>query len=161
MNEDEPAVGDGGKLGESSASVIRHKLGNEGDTRAILALTGTNNQDLATLFINQVCNATWATEEERLLIGNASLVLLQGINPRDELEAMLGVQMVGVHNMAMECLRRSIESLEYDGQADENIDRANRLLRTFTGMVDSLNRYREKGWEKLPADDRGHESPGG
>ena len=45
------------------------------------------------------CKATDADTVNRVLAA------LHGIVPRDELEGMLAVQMVGVHSLAMECMR--------------------------------------------------------
>jgi hypothetical protein len=53
-------------------------------------------------------------------------------------------KMIGVHTLAMECLRRaSLEGQSFEG-IDGNVNRAVRLLRTFTALTEALNRHRGK-----------------
>jgi hypothetical protein len=70
--------------------------------------------------------------------------ILRSIGPRDDLEGVLAVQMAAVHNLAMEFMSqasRSDRSLEV---VDANVNRANKLLRTFTALMEALNRHRGK-----------------
>jgi hypothetical protein len=70
------------------------------------------------------------------------LATVHGIAPRDALEGLLAVQKIGVHNLAMECLRRaSLKGQTFEGM-DANVNRAVRLLRTFTSQMEALNRHR-------------------
>ena len=39
---------------------------------------------------------------------NNTMALLNGVQPEDEIEGMLAVQMIGVHNAAMEMLKRAM-----------------------------------------------------
>jgi hypothetical protein len=70
---------------------------------------GTTSVDLADRLVNQVLNAIHLqppgqpVSEENL---NAALAAVTGIGPKDEAEAMLVTQMVGVHWMAMDLLRQ-------------------------------------------------------
>ncbi len=80
---------------------------------------------------------------------NRAMALLNGIQPGDEIEAMLGVQMIGVHNAAMDCLRRAqIVGQTFEGE-EAYINRANKLLRTFTVQMEALKRYRTGGQQKV------------
>ena len=57
--------------------------------------------------------------------------------------------MMGVHNLAMECLRRaSLEGQTFEG-VDANVNRAVRLLRTFTSQMEALNRHRGKVGQQM------------
>jgi len=72
----------------------------------------------------------------------AVMAILRSIGPRDNLEGVLGVQMASVHNLAMEFMSqasRSDGSLEV---VEANVNRANKLLRTFTAQMEALNRHR-------------------
>ncbi|MBA3342889.1 MAG: hypothetical protein H0T48_13775 [Gemmatimonadaceae bacterium] len=73
---------------------------------------------------------------------NAALAQIAGIAPRDPLEGMLAVQMVGVHAAAMEHLSRSLTN-DTD-TASQCVARASRLLRIFSVQMDTLNRHRGK-----------------
>ena len=75
---------------------------------------------------------------------NHALATLHDIAPKDALEGLLAVQMFGVHQAAMAFLARA----GFDGKnhvnVDANVNRANKLLRTFTMQMEALNRHRGK-----------------
>jgi hypothetical protein len=71
------------------------------------------------------------------------------IEPRDGIEAMLAVQMVGVQRATVECLRRA----QVEGQTLEaramNLSQASKLARTFAALAEALNRHRGKGGQHV------------
>ena len=75
---------------------------------------------------------------------NAVLAMLQGIAPANELEAMLGAQMVATHLLALETGRRTrfAEQLS-QYQAHGNI--ATKFARTFTAQIEALAKLRRGG----------------
>jgi hypothetical protein len=76
---------------------------------------------------------------------NALLQAVGSVEPADELEAMLAVQLATFHHITLCCLRRSQQSTTtLEGRA-LNLNQANRCARTFTILLDSLNRHRGKG----------------
>ena len=80
---------------------------------------------------------------------NFVLAALSGIEPRDELEGLLAVQMVAVHNLAMAFLARaSVEGQTTPG-IDFNVNRGTKLLRTFTALMEALHRHRSKGEQRM------------
>jgi hypothetical protein len=111
---------------------------------------GTCNKELGMRLLNQALATIPKSEnelpnEEKLLV---TMSALKGISPRDELEGMLAVQMVAVHNLAMTELRRATHALTTDReQSTTNL--AVRLLRTFTDQLEALNRHRGKGQQKV------------
>ena len=72
-----------------------------------------------------------------------------GIGPRDGLEGLLAVQMVGVHTLAMECMARAASREQTDLGVEVNISRATKLMRTFANQTEVLGRYRGKGEQKM------------
>jgi hypothetical protein len=80
---------------------------------------------------------------------NAAIAIVSSVAPRDALESMLAVQMVGIHAANVECLRRA----DVPGQSTEvrqaNLSQANRLARTFAAQMEALNRHRGKGQQKV------------
>ena len=57
--------------------------------------------------------------------------------------------MIGVHSLAIECLKRaSLEGQTTFGM-DANINRATKLLRTFTAQMEALNRHRGKVGQQM------------
>jgi hypothetical protein len=111
---------------------------------------GTVSADFAGLMLDELTAAVTIdrdTIDEQTL--NGILGALHGINPGDEVEAMLAAQMVATHLAAMECLRRArTPGQSFEGR-DMNLRHATKLTRTYTMQVDSLKRYRSKGEQRV------------
>ena len=109
--------------------------------------TGMVDPDAATRLLSQVI--TTQPNSENVIHANASVALLQGIGPNDELEGMLAGQMVAVHNMAMEYSRRAMgQNLSLDA-ANSLINRSTKLMNVFTRQMEALHKYRNKGQQKI------------
>jgi hypothetical protein len=80
---------------------------------------------------------------------NSSLAALHGIAPRDALEGMLAVQMVTVHNHSIEFLQKALKPGQPDEVVTANVNRATKLMRTFTAQVEALPRYRNNDTQNL------------
>ena len=62
---------------------------------------------------------------------------------------MLATQMVAAHNASMECYRRAmIGEQTYEGRK-QALDFANKLSRTYTTLLEALNRHRGKGQQRV------------
>jgi hypothetical protein len=62
---------------------------------------------------------------------------------------MLAAQLVACHNASMECYRRAmIGEQTFEGRR-ENLSQANKLSRTYTTLLEALNRHRGKGQQKV------------
>jgi len=107
-------------------------------------LTGSADTDFGERLASSVAAATPGQGSDIAAV-NAGLAALVGIQPRDELEAMLAAQMTAVHNMAMEMAKRSLLSEQTVEGVSENVSRASRLMRTFCAQVEALQRYRNAG----------------
>jgi hypothetical protein len=112
---------------------------------------GTTSVDLADRLVSQILNVTHLQPSSEPISENtlnAALGAVAGIVPRDEAEAMLVAQMVGVHWMAMDLLRQV-------GVTDNRFlfnDAGNmvvKLLRTFTAQLEALKRYRSAGEQRV------------
>lgn len=101
---------------------------------------------------NQAVQALWvknSSAEERDKQLSATVAVLMGIAPKDELEGMIAAQLVAAHNAAMECYRRAmIGEQSFEGRR-ENLTQANKLSRTYAVLVEALNRHRGKGQQKV------------
>ena len=72
------------------------------------------------------------------------LAMVEGIRPRDSIEAMLVAQMVSVHVTAMRCAHHL--ACAEDVVQQESAGRTlGRLARTFPAQIEALNRYRNNG----------------
>ena len=107
-------------------------------------IAGTTDPDFLETLTSSVAAATPGQGADIQAV-NAGLAALAGIQPRDELEAMLAAQMTAVHNMAMEMSKRSLLPEQTVEGISENVSRASRLMRTFCAQVEALQRYRNAG----------------
>src|SRR5918995_7261551 len=98
--------------------------------------------------MNQIGNTTHlrsSTEPVSAENLNAALAAVTGIAPRDEAEAMLAAQMVGVLWLTMDLLRKANDpALRNDAG-----NLAVKLLRTFPAQIEALKRYRSAGEQRV------------
>lgn len=113
---------------------------------------GSSSDDWNNRVANDTLQSLWIKNSEgetRDTQYNAAVAGLIGIAPRDELEGMIAAQLIASHSAAMECYRRAmIGEQTFEGRR-ENLSQANKLSRTFTMLIDSLNRHRGKGQQKV------------
>tara|TARA_B100000315_G_scaffold208565_1_gene203947 strand:- start:213 stop:890 length:678 start_codon:yes stop_codon:yes gene_type:complete len=114
-------------------------------------LFGTTDLNAAGHFFNEL--AGLATDVSNPSLDsetiNAALAVVHGIQPRDEIEAMLALQMVGIHKASMRCLRvANREDATFEGR-DVNLKHATKLTRTYAAQMEALNKYRGKGQQKM------------
>jgi hypothetical protein len=110
---------------------------------------GTSSNALADSLIGQLGAVVGTTH--RVLSEpdvNAALAAVDGIGPQNEAEAMLAVQMVATHNVAMNILTRAKFATTMPG-VQEYGSLATKLLRTFTTQVETLAKLRRGGEEKV------------
>ena len=72
-----------------------------------------------------------------------------GIGPKDVLEGMISAQLLATHNAAMESHRRAMLGEQTFEGRRENLSQANKLSRTFATLLETLNRHRGKGQQKV------------
>ena len=87
-------------------------------------------------------------QEKETKILSASLSLAD-IAPKGDLERMLAVQMIATHTASMECLRRAmIDGQTFEGR-DVNLKHAEKLMAVYSKQLDTLNKHRGKGQQKI------------
>ncbi len=79
---------------------------------------------------------------------NSVIAAMHGINPRDEIEAMLASQMVATHSAAIR-LMQQLRVADTIQQQDSAGNMATKLMRLYTAQLEALNRYRGKGQQKM------------
>ncbi len=139
------------KFAANEDRIDRH-LDPDGDVAthdaSLLEMAGTKDPDLMCYLVGQAADAIQRTKKPQADILNKAVAALAGISPRDELESMLAVQMIAVHHLAMECMKRARGSQPIEGM-NYHINCATKLQRTFVAQVETLNRYRGKGQQKV------------
>jgi hypothetical protein len=116
---------------------------------------GTADPDLQGHFLEQMAETFKGTvssegQDNKAIITatNRAMAILNGIQPQNEIEAMLVVQMIGVHNMAMAALGRGILKDQTFAGRQANADQATKMLRTFAVQMEALQKYRTGGQQK-------------
>ncbi len=117
---------------------------------------GTADLELQNYLLNQAmetCFGFVTTErrkdEYQALCSNRVMALLHGIQPQDEIEGMLAVQMVGVHNVVAELLKRVMLIGQSDIGKDLNVNQAAKMMRVFIAQIEALKKYRTGGQQKM------------
>ena len=109
---------------------------------------GTDSFDFVDGLLAQITNVGSQGKEPNERGINFILSVVEGLQPRDEVEAMLGAQMAAVHVAAMTFARR-LAHVENIPQQDSAERAFNKLTRTFTAQIDALKRYRNGGQQKV------------
>ena len=113
----------------------------------ICSISGSRNDQVTNTLVDQAANTLWIkysdkdTQNQQI---DAVFGMMEGIAPQDEIEGMLATQMVGLHNATMECMRRAMLDEQTFIGRKESLNQANKLSRSFTTLLESLNKYRGK-----------------
>lgn len=128
------------------------KKGPAKDKGELRHLGGSKSDVWNTQLANQIVNTVWtkySTPEQRENQVNATVAALVGLNPKDEVEGMVAAQLLASHYAAMECFRRAMLAEQTFEGRRENLNQANKLSRTHAALVETLNRHRGKGQQKV------------
>jgi len=109
---------------------------------------GITDLDLAERLMMQIITATHLQSSNEPVAEknlNAALAAVTGIAPRDEAEAMLAAQMVGIHWLAMDLLRKANDRALLTDAGNMAV----KLLRTFAAHIEALKRYRSAGEQRV------------
>lgn len=110
---------------------------------------GTTSQDFGSQIVEQLVNATRhpsGMPNERAL--NAALAAVQAVQPRDEVEAQLAVQMAMIHHAMASTAARLAGATNTDQFAIYE-GALNRLARTAVAQVEGLKRHRSTGEQRM------------
>jgi hypothetical protein len=130
--------------------------------KLICAASGIRGERAAERILSQLEHMQmWGAKDaqggERLVHAMEMLVELK---PANVVEAMLTVQMVGVHEAALMFLKRAtLEGQTFEG-CDANALRATRLLRLFNEQLEAMAKLKGKAGQKVTVE-HVHVYPGG
>jgi hypothetical protein len=102
------------------------------------------NESIVHQLVNVVAKGREPTNAELGLGGS----MMAGIAPSDELEGMLALQMVAIHNATITFARR-LAHVETIAQQDSAEKALNKLTRTFTMQMAALQKHRSGGKQKV------------
>jgi len=80
---------------------------------------------------------------------NNALSILNGIQPKDEIEGMLAIQMIGVHNLAVDALNRAILGGQSFEGRKANVSYVSQMSRAFIMQMEALKKYRTSSQIKM------------
>lgn len=114
----------------------------------LMNAVGTASLPFMQGLLRQVTNVASQGQQPDEANINFVLAVVNGIEPRDEIEAMLGAQMAAVHMATMTFARRlaHVENLPQQDGAERAF---NKLARTFCTQMDALKRYRSTGQQTV------------
>jgi len=91
-----------------------------------------------------------ASSVERREIGaEAATYRLLGISPRDPIEGMMATQMLALHAATIDCARRAALPEQDSDVRRGELNLAQKTSRAFTQLVDTLDRRRRGGEQKM------------
>ena len=117
-------------------------------TRLLYEAIGTTDDAFFEGLVSQMIEATMRCGEPDPKALNFMLSVVKGIEPRDQLEAMLAAQMAAVHSAALKAAR-TLANSTIIAQQDSAQRTLNKLMRTFATQMEALKRYRSTGEQKV------------
>jgi hypothetical protein len=115
---------------------------------AMMQAIGTTDPDFYDGLMGHLVNASRARNALSQKGANFMLSVVRGIEPRDQVEAMLAAQMAAVHTASMTFARR-LAHAENIPQQDSAERAFNKLTRTFAAQMSALKEYRSKGEQRM------------
>jgi hypothetical protein len=109
---------------------------------------GTGNHEFASGLLAQFADVARSGKVATNRELNFMLSVVQGINPKDETEALLAAQMAAIHDATIVAARR-LKHVETVPQQDSASNMLNKLARTFAAQVEALKKYRSTGEQTI------------
>jgi len=152
----EPVKFESVKKNSGNPELVHHATDAQLTMAKFMEAFGTPDKDLHQYLFNQVvqtfrgCESSEGFDHTKMEeFANNAMALLNGIQPQGEIEGMLAVQMIAVHNMAMETMKRAMITGQPPQWIESNVNHATKMLRTFTAQIEALKRYRTGGQQKV------------
>jgi hypothetical protein len=129
------------------------------------AATGTSDVALQETLIRQVTDAFPASPRshavDKASLEDAAIAALTALEPQDATEGMLGVGIVALQFVAMDCLKQATDPGQLPHIRDMNLRHADRLLKTHLQLQEALDRRRGRGRVSVTAGNVLNVQPGG
>ena len=108
---------------------------------------GCSDTDFLKALLKQLVNASSKGGQVEEVDLNFMVSVIKGVEPRDQIETMLAIQMAAIHSLIMTFTRRLMD-VEDIPQQDSAERALNKLARTFVSQVEAFKRYRTGGEQK-------------
>ena len=127
-----------------------HEIAPDGIAHAALKI---DDEKILQAKLDELMNLLWRpegeTEDEARLRAVRALEHFNSLEPTDGAEGMLARQMVGTHFAALECLRRAALPNQTLAGVDMSLRHAQKLMALYAKQLETLNRHRGKGQQKV------------
>jgi hypothetical protein len=150
--------------GKAGSVVYPDHSDDEGHDYRLADAFGTRSLQFAYSMLKGLGNATedhsldydFSPGSPNQLAFNAALAVIDGVRPKDEIEAMLAAHMAVTNIVLLELVARtrgSIPGHRYEGNGIKRLDvlgnLTNKFMRTYTLQVEALARKRRKGEQNI------------
>ena len=112
-----------------------------------------SDAEVATARVEEMVSLLWhhtnASEQDVNVARARVIEHFNSLAPCDGAEAMLAKQMVGTHFAALECMRRAAISNQTESGRESSLKNAQKLMTLFTRQLETLNKHRGKGQQKV------------
>lgn len=145
--EDRPARAAVQRVPDANPKVLRLETKHSDDEGGQTLLTETfasRSHDFTDHQLVQLAKLTADGEEVSIQTINASLAIIGAIDPRDELEAALAMQIAATHDLSLSMLSRA-KSAKYMEHVRDFGNLATKMQRTMATMVKTLSDHRRGG----------------
>lgn len=114
---------------------------------------GISEEEIMGLRIKEIAQLLWRPQSMSTKAFNVRIAraieLYNSLKPADGAEAMLAQQMIGTHDAALECLRRAVLPNQTPEGRDMALRHAEKLMSLYTRQLETLNKNRGKGQQKV------------
>ncbi|UDL95817.1 hypothetical protein LGH83_06335 [Lichenihabitans sp. PAMC28606] len=120
----------------------------DGHTSQLLDAFGSSSVCFATAAVDVLSRLSVEGNQIDSMSLNASLALVDGIRPQDELEGALATQIAASHALSLKMLRKASSAIQIDFR-DSYINAATKLSRTMVAQVEALAKLRRGGEQSV------------
>ena len=121
----------------------------EARNASLHAATGSTDMHFASSILALALNAApLSPGNSNADEANAILAVLLSLKPQDELEGMLLTRMIILHKQYMKFMHKTWKTDRLDFETSY-INKATKLMRLYNETLETLNRYRRKGEQKV------------
>tara|TARA_R110002095_G_C4240447_1_gene238902 strand:- start:410 stop:886 length:477 start_codon:yes stop_codon:yes gene_type:complete len=117
------------------------------DKKKKCSITGSKSEPFQENLIRQLSqslDSSSLSHDEGSVLGESVVDAVQAIGPKNELEGMLVAQLISTHIAAMDCFKRAANPNYSFEEQQKSLGCANKLVRSYTALVESLERGRGK-----------------
>jgi hypothetical protein len=127
---------------------------------------GTTDTELQLQFMYELFGVMGITTED-VISGKATSgakrigAAISGIDPQDEIQGMLAIQLFATHFMSMEFARRAMHPEQHSEGVDANVARASQFMKVFLEQVACLQKLKGKESQQKVTVEHVHVHQGG